>query len=204
MSAPAIYLASKSSRREALLRQLGLDFTPLLMREAAGRDRDVVEEARDGEPPLHYVERIARTKSLVGAQQMRRRQLPPRPVLGADTEVVLDGIVFGKPKDATDAARMLAALSGRTHEVLTAVAICWNEEISAEISTSSVTFCEITRDDIDHYVATGEPFDKAGAYAVQGRGAAFVRRIDGSYSGVMGLPLYETAALLARIGFPVL
>jgi len=118
--------------------------------------------------------------------------------------VVLDGVVFGKPRDAADAARMLEALSGRTHEVLTAVAICWNDEISAEISTSSVTFCDIARADIDRYVASSEPFDKAGAYAVQGRGAAFVRRIDGSYSGVMGLPLYETAALLARIGFPVL
>jgi len=204
MSAPSIYLASKSSRREALLGQLGIDFVPLLLREAAGRERDVVEEVQDGEPPLHYVERIARTKTLVGAQQMHRRKLGPRPVLGADTEVVLDGIVFGKPRDAADALRMLLALSGRTHEVLTAVAVCWNEEISAEISTSSVTFGEIPRADIDRYVATGEPFDKAGAYAVQGLAAAFVRRIDGSYSGVMGLPLYETAALLARIGFPVL
>lgn len=204
MSAPAIYLASKSTRREALLRQLGVDFAPLLMREAAGRERDVVEEVQDGEPPLHYVERIARTKALVGAQRMRKRELAPRPVLGADTEVVLDGVVFGKPRDADDAARMLVALSGRTHEVLTAVAVCWNDEITAEISTSAVTFSEIARADIDRYVATGEPFDKAGAYAVQGRAAAFVRRIDGSYSGVMGLPLYETAALLARIGFPVL
>ena len=90
------------------------------MREAAGRDRDVVEEVQDGEPPLHYVERIARTKALVGAQRMRKRELPPRPVLGADTEVVLDGVVFGKPRDAADATRMLLALSGRTHEVLTA------------------------------------------------------------------------------------
>jgi len=204
MSAPSIYLASKSSRREALLRQLGVDFAPLLMREAAGRDRDVVEEVQDAEPPLHYVERIARTKALVGAQRMRKRELAPRPVLGADTEVVLDGVVLGKPRDAVDAVRMLMALSGRTHEVLTAIAICWNDEISAEISTSSVTFADLNRTDIDRYVATGEPFDKAGAYAVQGRAAAFVRRIDGSYSGVMGLPLYETAALLARIGFPVL
>ena len=204
MSAPSIYLASKSSRREALLRQLGVDFALLLMREAAGRDRDVVEEVQDAEPPLHYVERIARTKALVGAQRMRKRELAPRPVLGADTEVVLDGVVLGKPRDAVDAVRMLMALSGRTHEVLTAIAICWNDEISAEISTSSVTFADLNRTDIDRYVATGEPFDKAGAYAVQGRAAAFVRRIDGSYSGVMGLPLYETAALLARIGFPVL
>lgn len=204
MSAPSIYLASKSSRREALLAQLGIDFAPLLLREAAGRARDVVEEVRDGEPPLHYVERIARTKALVGAQQMHRRKLPPRPVLGADTEVVLDGVVFGKPRDAADAVRMLEALSGRTHEVLTAVAVCWNDEIGAEISASSVTLGNIARADIDRYVATGEPFDKAGGYAVQGRAAAFVRRIDGSYSGVMGLPLYETATLLARIGFPVL
>ncbi len=204
MTAPAIYLASQSPRRQELLRQLGVDFDVLLLREAAGRPRDVDEIARDGEPALHYVERIARTKASVGGAQMLRRGLSPRPVLGADTEVVLDGEIFGKPRDAADAARMLERLSGRTHQVTTTVALFWNDEESAEIVTSEVTFRPLERAEIKRYVATGESADKAGAYAIQGRAAAFVARLEGSYSGVMGLPLYETAALLARIGFPVL
>ncbi len=204
MTAPVVYLASKSPRREELLRQLGVEFTALRVREAPGRDRDVDEGARDAEPALHYVERIARTKAAVGWQRMVQRGLPPRPVLGADTEVVLDGSIFGKPKDAADAARMLAMLSHRTHQVLTAVALCWDQQIVAEIVTSSVTLRELRSDEIERYVASGEPFDKAGAYAVQGRAASFVSRIEGSYSGVMGLPLYETAQALAGLGFPVL
>ena len=135
---------------------------------------------------------------------MLQRGLPPRPVLGADTEVVLNDVIFGKPKDAADAVRMLTLLSGRKHQVLTAVALCWEENTVAEISTSAVTFRAIARDEIDRYVATGEPFDKAGAYAIQGRAATFVQRIEGSHSGIMGLPLYETATALAGIGFPVL
>jgi septum formation protein len=204
MTAPAVYLASKSSRREELLRQLGVEFASLRLRESSDRERDIVEGARDAEPPLHYVERIARTKATVGWHRMLQRGLPPRPVLGADTEVVLDDRIFGKPKDAADAVRMLTLLSGRTHQVLTAVALCWEGDTVAEISTSSVTFRTIERDEIERYVATGEPSDKAGGYAIQGRAATFVRRIDGSHSGIMGLPLYETATALAGIGFPVL
>jgi nucleoside triphosphate pyrophosphatase len=204
MNAPVVYLASKSPRREELLRQLGIDFASLRVREAPGRERDVDEGARDTEPALHYVERIARTKAAIGWQRMLQRGLTPRPVLGADTEVVLDGTIFGKPKDAADAVRMLTLLSSRTHQVLTAVALCWDQEIVAQISTSAVTFRELAKDEIERYVATGEPFGKAGAYAVQGRAASFVSRVDGSYTGVMGLPLYETAQALAGIGFPVL
>jgi septum formation protein len=204
VNAQAIYLASQSPRRQELLRQLGVGFDMLLLREAAGRPRDVEEVARDGEPALHYVERIARTKAVVGGAQMRRRGLAPRPVLAADTEVVLDGEIFGKPRDAHDAARMLARLSGRTHQVSTAVALFWEDEETAEIVTSAVTFRPLAREEIERYVATGESADKAGAYAIQGRAAAFITRLEGSYSGVMGLPLAETAALLARIGFPVL
>jgi len=204
MFAPSIYLASQSPRRQELLRQLGVEFDLLRLREAAGRPKDVDEVARDGEPPLHYIERIARTKANVGGAQMRRRGLSPRPVLGADTEVVLDGEIFGKPRDPADAARMLGRLAGRTHHVSTAVALFWDGDESAEIVTSAVTFRPLGPAEIDAYVATGESADKAGAYAVQGRAAAFVARIEGSYSGVMGLPLCETAALLARIGFPVL
>ena len=186
-SQAAIYLASRSPRRQELLRQIGVRFEELRFREAAGRPRDVVEDALDAEPPHHYVERIARTKAAVGWQQVQRRVLPQRPVLAADTEVALDGTIFGKPQDAADATRMR-----------------WQEELLVEVSRSDVTFRALSQQEIDRYVATGEPFDKAGGYAVQGRAGAFVSRIEGSYSGVMGLPLYETAELLARIGFPVL
>jgi septum formation protein len=204
MAIPAVYLASRSPRREELLRQLGIEYSSLRLRVASTRDRDVVEGAHDAEPPLHYVERIARTKATIGWQRMLQRALPPRPVLGADTEVVLDGKIFGKPVDGKDAVRMLTLLSGRTHHVLTAVAWCWEQQTMAEISTTAVTFRPLEEDEIDRYVATGEPSDKAGSYAIQGKAASFVTRIDGSYSGVMGLPLYETAQALARIGFPVL
>ena len=201
---PSVYLASKSPRRQELLRQIGVDFTPLLMREAAGRPRDIVEIPRADEPPLEYVKRLARAKASVGWDVMGRRGLAPKPMLGADTEVVQDGTVLGKPSDAAGAVEMLRRLSGQTHQVSTAVAVSWNKEIDMVVSSSRVSFRALTDDEIERYVATGEPFDKAGAYAIQGRGAAFVSHLEGSYSGVMGLPLFETAELLAKIGFPVL
>jgi len=201
---PSVYLASKSSRRQELLRQLGVDFTELMMREAPGRRRDIVETPRRDESPLEYVKRIARTKAAVGWHQMGRRGLTPKPVLAADTEVVLDDVVFGKPKDAADAVAMLRRLSGKTHQVSTAVAVRWNTQILLTVSSSRVTFRALPVDEIERYVATSEPFDKAGAYAIQGRGAGFISHLDGSYSGVMGLPLFETAEILAKIGFQVL
>jgi septum formation protein len=201
---PSVYLASKSPRRQELLRQIGVDFTPLLMREAAGRPRDIVEIPRADEPPLEYVKRLARAKASVGWDVMGRRGLAPKPMLGADTEVVQDGAVLGKPSDAAGAVEMLRRLSGQTHQVSTAVAVRWDKEININVSSSRVSFRALTDDEIERYVATGEPFDKAGAYAIQGRGAAFVSHLEGSYSGVMGLPLFETAELLAKIGFPVL
>ena len=201
---PSVYLASKSPRRQELLRQIGVDFTPLLMREAAGRPRDIVEIPRPDELPLEYVQRVARAKASVGWQVMGKRGLTPKPMLGADTEVVQDGTVLGKPSDAAGAVEMLRRLSGQTHQVSTAVAVSWNKEINMVVSSSRVSFRALTDDEIERYVATGEPFDKAGAYAIQGRGAAFVSHLEGSYSGVMGLPLFETAELLAKIGFPVL
>jgi septum formation protein len=204
MSAPVLYLASRSPRRQALLRQLDIEFEPLLLREAAGRARDVVETALDGEPAPHYVERMARTKAQVGWQRMQERKLAERAVLGADTEVVLDGRVFGKPRNADEAMQMMRRLSGRTHQVLTAVALRYRELSEVEVSVSRVTLRRLGGAEIDRYVASGEPFDKAGGYAVQGRAAAFISRLEGSYTGVVGLPLYETAALLARAGMPVL
>lgn len=204
MTSPSVYLASRSPRRQELLRQIGVAFDELRLRVAPGRHRDVVEEAKDGEPPLHYVERIARTKASTGWKRMEERKLAPRPVLGADTEVVLDGVIFGKPGDADSARAMLAKLAGREHEVMTAVALRWQEQVEVAVSTSLVTMRKLSSGEIERYIATGEPFDKAGGYAIQGRAAAFVTRIEGSYSGVMGLPLAETADLLARIGRSVL
>lgn len=200
----SIYLASRSPRRQELLRQVGIEFEELRLRSAPGRHRDVVEETLDGEPALHYVERIARAKASTGWRRMQERKLPPRPVLGADTEVVQDGIIFGKPADVDAARAMLAKLSGRTHEVVTAVAVRLDDVTEVAVSVSQVTLRKLTSREIERYLQSGEPFDKAGGYAIQGRAAAFITRLEGSYSGVMGLPLAETADLLARIGRPVL
>ena len=204
MTRQRIYLASRSLRRQELLRQLGIDFDQLRLREAPGRDPDIVEGPRDGESAPDYVKRIARTKANVGWERMTERGLPALPVLGADTEVVLDGHIFGKPADSPHALEMLDRLSGRTHLVMTAIALRWEREFVILVSTSHVTMRELTADEMTRYVATGEPVGKAGAYAIQGRAAAFITRIDGSYSGVMGLPLAETAAALAKIGRTVL
>ena len=199
-----IYLASRSPRRQELLRQIGVDFELLRLRSAPGRHRDVVEETRDGEPPLHYVERIARTKAAVGWNRMLERGLTTRPVLGADTEVVLEDTVFGKPDDADAARKMLERLSGRRHDVVSAIALRWHDDVEVALSVTHVTMRRLSAGEIERYVASGEPFDKAGGYAIQGRGAMFITCIDGSYSGVMGLPLAETAAALSRIGRSVL
>jgi len=201
--ASAIWLASKSPRRQDLLAQIGVAFDVLRLREASGRAIDVVVVAHDGEPPTHYVERIARTKAQAGWRSVEARKLEPRPVLGADTEVVLDGEIFGKPADAEAARAMLARLVGRRHEVATAVALKWNDDVFFALSLSIVEIAKLSRAAIDAYVASGEPFGKAGGYGIQGRAAAFVTRIEGSYSGVMGLPLAETARLLGQAGFPV-
>lgn len=200
----AVYLASRSPRRQELLRQIGVTFDELKLRTAPGRHRDVVEEALDGEPAMHYVERIARAKASMGWKRMTERMLAPRPVLGADTEVVLDEVIFGKPADVDAARTMLAKLSGRQHDVVTAVALRWNDDVEVAVSVTQVTLRKLTAGEIERYIETGEPFDKAGGYAIQGRAAAFVTRIEGSYSGVMGLPLAETAMLLARVGRSVL
>jgi septum formation protein len=194
MNQELICLASASPRRRQLLGQIGV---PCDVRPA-----DIDEVSLQNESPPDLVRRLALSKA---GQVAKDRDGAGRwLVLAADTVVVLDGKIFGKPRDDSDARDMLRELSGRTHEVLTAVAISDNESSQCELSESKVTFCDLTQAQIDSYVATGEPADKAGAYAVQGMAALFVRRIEGSYSGVMGLPLFETAALLRRFGVDVL
>ena len=199
-----IYLASRSPRRRELLKQIGVNFESLLVREDRRRGADVDETPLPDESAGVYALRIARSKATTAVQQIVQRGLPQRPVLAADTTVVHEEVILGKPRDAEDAARMLRALSGREHTVLTAVAVAARGELEAQVSVSRVRFRELTDAEIRRYVATGEPLDKAGAYAIQGRAAAFVSHIEGSYSGIMGLPLAETAELLRRFNVQVL
>ncbi|MBU8975063.1 MULTISPECIES: Maf family protein [unclassified Lysobacter] len=190
-----LYLASKSPRRHELLGRLlssqpGAEFGVL--------DIDIPEHPQPGEPAEDYVRRVAREKA--GAGLLRVVGNPAAVVLGSDTEVVLDGEVFGKPADEADAAAMLRRLSGRTHQVISAVSVVSPAREGQAVSVSEVTFAELTPAQIDAYVASGEPHGRAGAYAIQGLAEAFTTRLSGSYSGVMGLPLYETATLLREFG----
>jgi septum formation protein len=198
------YLASHSARRVDLLRQVGARFETLLLRSAVPRGPDVAESMHDGESALDYVTRIANEKAEQGVQAVFARSVLRKPVLSADTVVVVDGTILGKPKDAAEAARFLTLLSGRTHEVFTAVALALPgtgpTSLWSRLSRSTVTLRAIDAAEVARYTATGEPFDKAGGYAIQGRAAIFVEKLEGSYSGVVGLPLAETAALLARAG----
>lgn len=196
----SIYLASRSPRRRELLGHIGVKFHLLLFRNRAGAAPDIDEAPQPGEDPRDYVMRLARAKAAVGWKRMLERNLPLAPVLAADTTVALEGRIFGKPQDRADAERMLAELSGRRHEVLTAVALQFDDEVETALSVSDVQFRSLAADEIRAYVATGESDDKAGAYAIQGRAALFVAEIRGSQSGIVGLPLYETAQLLQRMG----
>jgi septum formation protein len=198
-----IYLASRSPRRRELLKQIGVPFELLLLREDLRRGPDVDETPLPDESPGVYVLRMAGAKVNTAVRQIAYRGLPQKPVLAADTTVVFDDRIIGKPENAEDAARMLRTLSGREHQVLTAVALALRDQVETQISVSSVWFQELADADIRRYVATGEPLDKAGAYAIQGRAGAFVTRITGSYSGIMGLPLAETAELLKRFDIAV-
>ncbi len=199
-----IYVASRSARRHELLRQIGVAFTELRLRSADGRAPDVVEVPLADESALDYVSRIASSKARVGWLRMVERRLTSLPVLAADTEVVFAGRIFGKPIAAADAREMLASLSDATHEVITAVAVRAEHETLLTLSRSNVTLRALAPEEVERYVASGEPFGKAGGYAVQGLAAAFISRLEGSHSGVMGLPLYETATALAKIGVRVL
>jgi len=196
-----IYLASRSPRRRELLSQIGVRYHLLLFRERVGEKPDVDESVLPGEAPAAYVERMARAKADTGWRRMLQRNLPPAPVLAADTTVALEGRIYGKPENRAEAEEILAALAGKRHEVLTAVALKNQDWIEVALSTSEVQLKALSRDDIAQYVASGEGDDKAGAYGIQGRAARFVVEIRGSYSGIMGLPLYETGQLIDRLPY---
>ncbi|WP_179401746.1 Maf family protein [Burkholderia guangdongensis] len=202
-SFPYLYLASQSPRRQELLQQIGVRFE--LLPPRADEDAEALEAERPGEAPDHYVLRVTVAKADAAHARLVASGRPAAPVLVADTTVTIDGAILGKPRDADDALAMLDRLAGREHEVLTALAVvdARGERLPPALSRSTVRFAAVSRDALVRYVDTGEPFGKAGAYAIQGRAAEFVERIDGSHSGIMGLPLFETAALLraARVDF---
>jgi len=195
----SLYLASRSPRRRELLAQIGVRFHLLMFRARSDGD-EVSEEVLEGESPRAYVERVALAKAEMGWKRLMQRNLPRAPVLAADTTVSLEGRILSKPADRAEAARMLAELSDREHEVLSAVVLKYDERIEAVLSRTVVQFRALDEDEIRQYVATGEADDKAGAYAIQGRAAQFIVAIRGSYSGVVGLPLYETAQAIERMG----
>jgi septum formation protein len=192
-----IYLASQSPRRRQLLEQIGIRHELLL--PAPDEDSESLEAVRPGEAPAAYVQRVTALKLDAALARLKRRGLPPAPVLCADTTVALGRTIYGKPQDAADAQRMLRELSGRTHRVLTAVAVQARRTRLQALSDSRVRFAEMSPAQVRAYVASGEPMGKAGAYAVQGRAAAHIEHIAGSYTGIMGLPLFETAALLREV-----
>jgi septum formation protein len=197
---PFIYLASQSPRRAELLRQIGVPFELLL--PSAGEDAESLEAQLPREAPADYVQRVTGLKLQAAQKRRAKLKLPPAPVLCADTTVALGKRIFGKPQDETQAKAMLAALSGREHRVYTALAMGQGTRVVHALSVSKVRFGELSAKSISEYVASGEPTGKAGGYAVQGIAAAFIAQISGSYSGIMGLPLAETAKLLTN--FPSL
>jgi septum formation protein len=196
-----IYLASQSPRRRQLLEQLGVAYELLLAE--ADEDAESLEAVRINEAPAAYVKRVTGLKLDAAVARLHRRKLPAAPVLCSDTTVALGRQIYGKPDDVKDAQRMLTELSGRTHRVLTAVAVQGRLQRFEALSTSQVSFDDLSTAQIKAYVATGEPMGKSGAYAVQGRAALHITRINGSYSGIMGLPLHETAALLRAAGVKI-
>ncbi|HMT80550.1 MAG TPA: Maf family protein [Azonexus sp.] len=196
-----LYLASRSPRRRELLHQIGIDFDTVVFRDGSRADSETDETPRPDEAPMAYVERVARAKAMHGLKIVEERRLPMRPVLSADTTLELDGQIIGKPVDMIDATAILRRLSGRTHRVLTGVAVDHQGRTEYLLSTSEVRFRALDDDEIRHYVMSGEPMDKAGAYGIQGRAGMFVEHLSGSYTGVMGLPVCETGELLKRLGF---
>jgi septum formation protein len=192
-----VYLASQSPRRRQLLEQIGVQYELLLA--TPEEDAEYLEVVLPNEAPLTYVKRVTQLKLEAAVQRMKQRDLPNAPVLCADTTVALGRSILGKPENAADALRILKMLSGQTHRVLTAVAIASGRKRVSEVSISQVTFAPMTLGEMKNYIATGEPMGKAGAYGVQGAAAAYISQIKGSYTGIMGLPLFETAQLLKQI-----
>ncbi len=198
-----IYLASKSPRRRELLRQVGIDFDLLSLRSDPARGIDVPEDVFDGELAQDYVVRVALEKGAFAWQVLQQRRQPLRPVLTADTTVTIDGDILGKPADLAEARAMLEQLSGRTHQVLTTVAVHYTDMAEHVTQVSNVRFAKLTAQQIATYCATSEPYDKAGGYGIQGLAALFIEHIEGSHSGIMGLPIFETAVLLRKAGLQV-
>ena len=199
-----IYLASKSPRRRELLRQVGVEFELLMLRSDPARGgEDVSEAVLPGEDPHTYVARVAKEKGAFAWNILQMRRQPLRPILTADTTVTLDGEILGKPTDNAEAVAMLERLSGRSHEVLTSVAIHAERVVEQVTQVSTVRFARLTPAQVKAYCATTEPYDKAGGYGIQGLAALFVEHIEGSHSGIMGLPLFETAALLRKAGIVI-
>ena len=196
-----VYLASQSPRRAQLLEQIGVRHELLLAQSA--EDAEALEAERAGELPSAYVERVTRAKLQAARRRLAERALPAAPILCADTTVALGRSILGKPRDAAHAAEMLGRLAGRTHRVITAIAVASGRAEWLATSTSSVRFGAVDARAIERYVAGGEPFGKAGAYAIQSGAAAWIERIEGSYTGIMGLPLHETSALLDWAGVDV-
>lgn len=196
---PFIYLASQSPRRAQLLGQLGVRHELLLA--TAEEDAESLEAVLAGESPTAYVQRVTALKLDAAVRRRLERGLPPAPILCADTTVAIGRTILGKPEDAADAARMLASLAGRTHRVMTAIALQHGDRRLAALNVSHVRFAAVGPARIAAYVASGEPLGKAGAYGIQGRAAAFIEHISGSHSGIMGLPMFETAQLLREAGF---
>jgi len=196
-----IWLASKSPRRSELLQGMGVPFEVLQFTDDAGAQYEVDESVHPGEPPRDYVRRVALDKALHALSYMRDRQLEVRPLLSADTTVALGDCILGKPVDAADACEMLGALSGQVHEVLTAVVVIDGHDIRQMLSVSHVRFMDLNAETIGRYIASGEPFDKAGAYGIQGHAGTFVADMQGSFTGIMGLPVHETACLLEPSGY---
>jgi len=192
-----VYLASQSPRRKQLLEQIGVRYELLLA--SPDEDAESLEREVPGEAPLTYVKRVTQLKLEAAVKRMQARGLKPAPVLCADTTVALGRVILGKPENEQDAVRILKTLSGQTHRVLTAVAVASGRRRYLSVSVSKVTFASMKLSEIKAYVATGEPFGKAGAYGVQGMAAAYISDIQGSYTGIMGLPLFETAELLKNI-----
>jgi septum formation protein len=198
-SSDFIYLASQSPRRRELLTQIGVAHELLL--PTPEEDAESLEVVLVGEAPEVYVQRVTALKLVAARARLAGATGQNRPILCADTTVAMDGTILGKPENAMDAQRVLRALSGQTHRVFTAIAIGWGDKTAQACCESHVTFAKLSDAEIADYVASGEPMGKAGAYGVQGRAAAFIARIEGSYSGIMGLPLFETAQALREVGF---